>query len=254
MKLTLLDMVQNILSSMDSDEVNSISDTPEASQVAAVIVEVFYEQFLNRKLPEQEGLIHLDSSGDPSKPTHMKISADTNRIKWIKYDTLINGLGSYSDVVYKTPEEFLFTMTASRPDSSHSQTGPGPGGTTLIIINNKNPQFWTSFNDSDIIFDSFDNSLDSTLQSSKTLCWGNQDPEFTMSDTSIPPIDSMFFPLLLAEAKSKCWFNFKGQTNSKEEQVSRRQKAETQKYIWKADQRRQSDGGYDMPDYGRRSR
>jgi len=37
MKMTLLEMVQNILSDMDSEEINSISDSNEAEQIAKVI-------------------------------------------------------------------------------------------------------------------------------------------------------------------------------------------------------------------------
>ena len=37
MKFTLLEMVQEILSDMDSDEVDSIEDTVEAEQVATIV-------------------------------------------------------------------------------------------------------------------------------------------------------------------------------------------------------------------------
>jgi len=42
-KLTVLDMVQDVLSDMDSDEVSSIDDTVEAMQVAQIIKTAFYE-------------------------------------------------------------------------------------------------------------------------------------------------------------------------------------------------------------------
>ena len=42
-KLTLLDMTQDILSDIDSDEVNSISDTPDSLQVAGIIKSSFYD-------------------------------------------------------------------------------------------------------------------------------------------------------------------------------------------------------------------
>ena len=37
MKRTLLEMTQDILSAIDADEVNSIDDTVEATQVATII-------------------------------------------------------------------------------------------------------------------------------------------------------------------------------------------------------------------------
>jgi hypothetical protein len=43
MKMTLLEIVQSTLSSMDSDAVNNINDTIESTQVAEVAKEVYYE-------------------------------------------------------------------------------------------------------------------------------------------------------------------------------------------------------------------
>ena len=41
-KKNLLEIVQNILSDMDSQEVNSISDSIEAMQVAQIVETTFY--------------------------------------------------------------------------------------------------------------------------------------------------------------------------------------------------------------------
>jgi hypothetical protein len=41
MKRTLLEMVQSILSDMDSEDVNSISDTNEAEQIASVQLGIY---------------------------------------------------------------------------------------------------------------------------------------------------------------------------------------------------------------------
>ena len=48
MKQTLLQMTQSILSDMDSEAVNSISDTVEAQQIASVIEDTFYNIFCKR--------------------------------------------------------------------------------------------------------------------------------------------------------------------------------------------------------------
>jgi len=41
-KLTLLEMTQDIMSDMDSDDVNSINDSVEALQVAQIIKTTYY--------------------------------------------------------------------------------------------------------------------------------------------------------------------------------------------------------------------
>ena len=52
MKYTLLEMTQDILSNMSSDEVNSISDTPESLQVATIIKQKYYDIVSRGDLPE----------------------------------------------------------------------------------------------------------------------------------------------------------------------------------------------------------
>ena len=48
MKYTLLAIVQEILSDMDSDEVNSIDDTVESQQVASIVRSAYMAIMSNR--------------------------------------------------------------------------------------------------------------------------------------------------------------------------------------------------------------
>ena len=52
MKRTLLSMVQSILSDMDSEDVNAISDSIEAQQVASVIEDTYFNLVSARDIPE----------------------------------------------------------------------------------------------------------------------------------------------------------------------------------------------------------
>ncbi len=54
MKRTLLEMTQSILSDMDSEAVNSISDTVEAQQIASVVEDTYYNIVAARKIPEHK--------------------------------------------------------------------------------------------------------------------------------------------------------------------------------------------------------
>lgn len=51
MKRTLLQIVQNILSDMDSEDVNSISDSIEAEQIASVVRDVYLNMVSTRMIP-----------------------------------------------------------------------------------------------------------------------------------------------------------------------------------------------------------
>ena len=59
MKRTLLEMVQSILSDMDSESVNSISDSVESEQIASVIQDTFFNLIAARDIPEHRQLNKL---------------------------------------------------------------------------------------------------------------------------------------------------------------------------------------------------
>ena len=54
-------MVQNILSDMDSEEVNSVSDTNEAEQIAEVLEATYHNMVSSRFIPEHSQTIKLVS-------------------------------------------------------------------------------------------------------------------------------------------------------------------------------------------------
>jgi hypothetical protein len=82
---TVLELVQSILASMGSDEVNSIGDTAEAQQVLNIVETVYYNIAARGQLPEHEGLIQLTSVNDPLRPTLMQVPSNVTRIDWINY-------------------------------------------------------------------------------------------------------------------------------------------------------------------------
>lgn len=231
-KMTLLEMTQNILSAMDSDAVNSISDTTESLQVAEAVVETYYELYSGLSSPSREGLIQLTPSSDPAQPNVMSIPGNVKDIKWIKYNNVF--------VEYMKPEDFFLNIPGERDYA----VGP------YMIYSDRDPTFWTTFDNNEIVFDGFNNEVDSSLQASKTLCWGQFDPVFELTDNAYPPyLNGDDFPGLLAEAKSVCFAYFKQVASSKDEQRSKRQRVRRQNDEWRLDQRKPYESG---PDYGRK--
>lgn len=230
MKMTLLEMTQNILSAMDSDEVNSVADTVESLQVAEEIRTTFYEVFSNRMIPELAGLVTLEGIQDLERPNVLRLKDKSARIKWLRYKNFRNK-GELRELEYISPEEFMQRFVF-QGNSENDHWSPvkliGDNPFTYNIQNNRCPQYWTSFDDKHLVFDSFDQENETTLHGSSAIAWGTKNPEFKLEDDFVPPIDDHLFPLLLAEAKSACFVNIKQIANSKEEQRARRQLVRSQ--------------------------
>lgn len=254
MKFTLLEMVQEILSSMDSDEVNSISDTVESNQVALLLRSVYYDLAIDLGLPEHEGLFELDASGDSAQPTLMTIPTNVGVVRSVKYNNIDTGetRANYVDVLFKPFEDFLVDQASLR----ELTTGVGQMTFTsngenfeVMYQTDKQPQFFTTYDDSTFLFDSYDSSIDTTLQKSKTMCMGVVYPTFTIADSFVPDLDITQFSLLKNRAKVRAFAELKQALNQEAAGEARLQKIRIQKRKWTAPR---DPPIYSLPRYGRR--
>lgn len=230
-KLTLLQMVQSILSDMDSDEVNSISDTVEAAQVASTIKDVYFQLIETEQIPELKELFTLTALGDTTKPNYMLFPDDVNNVQWIKYNvkTALAARDQFTLIHWCEPTEFMNRVhQRDSTDTTNIQTVTDFSGVPLYIDKNKSPEFWTTFDDNYVVFDSYLSTLDTTLQASKSVAFGQKSPTWTGGDDFVPDLDDTLFPFLLAESKSTCFFNLKQTANSKIDKQARDQKYRSQ--------------------------
>jgi len=246
-KLTLLEIVQDILNDMDSDEVNSISDTVEATQVAQV-VKTTYEEIVNdRRWPTAKAIVQLTASGSHSYPSHMSISDDVQELRWVKYNKRksTDTKDKFEDVTYSDPDDFINLINQRDSSATNVDSITDYDGTVVYILNNVAPTYYTSFDDEKLVFDSYDSAVDSTLQASKTQVSVYKEPVFTLSDSFVPDLPAKAFPYLLAEAKSVAFNAIKQVANPKEEQRSRRQRTYLSRDKWR------TNGGIKKVNYGR---
>lgn len=203
---TLLDYVQTILSSLDSDEVNSYDDTVESLQVANVVKTTYNDIQARLQLPEHYTLFELNASGDSDKPVLMTRPNDVMSINWVQYNAIADGETdpNYQPVEFLPIDEFLLMVdqldTTATEVLSFDQT-VGTDSITFKYRNDKAPSFYTTFDDQTLIFDSFDSDVDTTLQKDKTRCYGRKDQTFSMENTFVPFLDKDLSTLLLNEAK-----------------------------------------------------
>lgn len=250
MKMSLLEIVQDILSDMNSDNVNSINDTIESEQVAQIVKSTYYELHSNKNWPNTRELLQLDSSGTTSRPTHMKIPEAVKELDSaeVKYNKQRQGetRHRYEDVHYLYPDEFLNMVNRRNSDNTDVDVILDLNGVEINIFTDKQPEFWTSFDEEYMVFDAYDLDVDSTLQNSKTQIIAYSVPSWTMSNTFIPDLPTDAFSLLLAEAKSRSFVAIKELPNDKVEQSAQKQGRWMSRKSWR------TKGGVRYPDYGRK--
>lgn len=249
-RTTLLDVVQEVLSAMDSDQVNSIMDTFESEQVVSIARAVYRDMVSNRNWPFFRRTLQFNSLASTGLPTHMTLQDEIKELIFVNYDTAraTSNRNRYETMVWLEPDEFLRRLNQLNDNANDVEIVIDPTGIELAIQVDKPPQFYTSFDDQTIVFDSFDRAVDDTLQSSKIQALGYIMPSFTESDTWEIDLPRDAISAYIAEVKSTCFVDLKQQVNEKAEATARRQQAWLSRKDWRAN------GGIIYPNYGRRGR
>lgn len=247
-RMTLLDMVQDILNDMSGDEVNSIADTIESEQIAQIIKTTFNSMMSTRDWPHTKQMIQLVASGTTSRPTHMTFQNELKELLWVKYDKKSSGetRNQFLDVRYLNDDDFIRHLNGRNNDDDFVDVITDPSGIKLHIRNDVAPQFYTSFDDETIVFDAYDSAVDSTLQASKTQARAYIMPTLVIADATIPDLPDEAFMALLQESKSRCSLSLRQVQDVKAEQDSIKQNSWLSRNMWNVD------GGIKYKSYGRK--
>ena len=258
MKRTLLELTQDILASLNGDEVTSINDSTESKDVATTIRTVFYEIASQAKLPEHYTLFQLEETS-VSTPTVMTKPTDIITIDWIKYNNqlLTDTASNYQFVDFYENSQFLDLLHRMDTEESDSvdRFDYTISGNTFVFPygTNKYPSFYSSYNDNVIIFDSIDWEQEDFLRKTNTMGYGLKESSWTHSDSFVPPLDHKLFNLLYQTAKAQCFVDFKQIENASAERKSRRGWLTL---IKEKNDVTEAQGGYynskQLPNYGRK--
>jgi hypothetical protein len=226
-KYTLLEMVQAILSSLDGDEVNSISDTVESAQVATIIKNSYFDIVSSLNLPEHHELFELTATTSAT-PIVMERPSDVTDIHWVKYNNATTEFpdNDFVEVEYIDVATFINRSYALSEGTDNVEsctlTTRNSDSLTINYLNDAFPRYYTSWDERQIVFDSYMASEDSFLQKSKVQAYGEIAPSWTHANTFTPNLDAKHFTLLLNEAKAQAFIELKQQANPKAEKRARR--------------------------------
>ena len=256
-KRTLLEMVQSIMSDMDSDAVTSINDTVESLQVASVIRDVYEQIVTDTAIPEDQTLGRLDTVSlvdHAGSINYFQIPDSAERIYWLQYDIIDVGQTNpaYHDLEFMEPHDFIKYVNRNVAGTDTIATTDPVSGFQYHIPKLVAPRWYTVFNDLYVAVDAINTGVDATqVLGTKTLCMMQTVPSWTMSDSFVPALDDNMFPLLLAEAKSTCFVNLKQQANPKIDKQARTQGVRLQNSKYRTQAAQKNRTGSPGPNYGR---
>lgn len=169
-RLTLLQFVQRGLSAINSDNVNDIGDTVESEQMVDIVNTVCDEVWDEFPWYHRRGLTQLEASGTPAH--EMRIPDTVTQIT--SFDQKIRY--NERDVHYIEPEVMTRLLDGRDPTIDNVDSNGA--------LDDKDPTYWTTYDDEHIIFDSYDSSLTDSLSSVQVafarnlLTDGQQVPDF----------------------------------------------------------------------------
>lgn len=225
---TLLQIVQEVLSSIDGDEVNSIGDTLEASSVANIVKACFDGIVTTKDIREIQLPFTLTAYG-VSKPVLMERPDDIISVDWIKYDVREDGdpYPQWREIEYLNLKEFLEysqNLPSQLDVTMFGSFVQNINGSNITFYHRKDvaPRFFTTIDDKLILFDAYDSTVEASLQESKTTCFGTYNSEFQKNDGYVIPFDRKTTLQLIEDSKARASIELRQTQNPAAEKVARR--------------------------------
>lgn len=203
MNKKVLDVVQSVLSAMNSDQVSTIGETLESEQVALAAQEVYEWMAIDMRPRSFERLGQLGALSDLAHPVLMQLEdgvTDITRLRY--YSEQSDGSMQYKDVTYEPLDVFLDNQFKINTARDYVDTMTLDNGTIVPFYNDRDPTRYTVFDDNVVMFDAIDKSLDSTLQNNKTSVVTFSVPSWQMTDNWEIPFPDDLFPTYLQELKT----------------------------------------------------
>ena len=205
MPRTLLYTVQRVLEKLNLDPVNSLADTEDSILVAREAESTFYDLLTRAEWRNNVDLLSIESFSDLTNPTTLRITENISHISSVRYDvTTPDDLHkSIRSLIWLEPEDFLERAYSHNTDTDNV-IEVSYKGKPLFVVNDRMPTYYTSFDNSTLVLDSYDSAVEDTVIGSKTICYGEIEPSWLETDGFVIPVQDSVYPLFLAMLTSAC--------------------------------------------------
>lgn len=250
-RITLLEIVQQILTEADGDDVNSITDTVESDQCARVVRDAYDYIIDVHDVKHFNTLTQLNATSGTT-PNVMTRPAGHHTIEWVKYDKRVaaGDAAKFQDVDYLPVYDFLDRIMSRSTDDSNVDSITLSTGLSIPVRNDQAPTYYTIMDDGmdELVFDSYDSNLETNLQASKSMTYGVQEPTMTLADNSTMLLSQDLESLVISEARAMYFDLYKDGVTQEVDRRRRRTevRAQRQRYVTK------NTDNDNRPDYGRK--
>lgn len=224
-KKTLLQVVKEVAENVNSDEVTSLTNASiEVDDIRKICLRTLEDLILRN---DWEFL--MDKPRQLSAGTNvieMAIPTDVKKVQTVKYRHRVGGVQSgFTTLIYMHPDDFLHRLQNVNPAESGYDTVTLASGVELYPRNDKHPRYWTSFDETNIVFDSYDKAENATgINAADSTILATVYMDFTGSDveTWIAPMPELLFTLWVQEASADASVKLRQAEDPREERKSRR--------------------------------
>lgn len=230
-RLTYLQIVQRVASAIDSDNVTAIDESPESEQIAELVKTVYDDLMSEFPWYHKRETIQLEVTATAHI---MKIPNDVEQLA--------------SDIIYYDNEPVYYWHPDKMRDHLANQD------TSLSTIdsngaqNDKDPSYWSSYDDENIIFDSYDG----TLVQAETAVWAIKEVSPPETDTDVPDMPNNLHPVLLWGVMEEAFRTLKGDETAASRYGRKYQKGKARAKRWARKTNQKENPGRKI-DYGRRN-
>ncbi len=225
-KRTILQLVQQLGEAIGSDEIDTLDETIEASEIASILAQTVTE-VISRKRWEflKDRVRQLDARvGGSTQLNTLVIPSDVTRVNCLKYRNTDNTVTEFSELTYLQPCEFLDKVQSRNSADSNVSAIANDDGVLINVITDAPPTWWTSFDEENITFDSYDVAAGTGNLIADSVIIADIVPVIDYTDpAAVLKVPERMETLIFNEALSYCNYRLRQTRDPKADQIARRQ-------------------------------